>query len=98
MNENQTIELAELSTEQTSETKGAWVPLGARAGYGAISGGVSHSVSNYGTGNFSWSKLAASVGAGAVGGSFGVNAGTAATIGAGSSALIKRVGDSQLHR
>lgn len=88
--EGQSMEVAALSSEEMASTEGAWVVHAVRAGWGAIGGGVSYSVTNVGTDNFSWGGLASSTASGAVGGLVGWNSPMAATFGAGASAASNR--------
>lgn len=92
MDNSQSMELAVLSSEEMKSTEGAWVYHTARFGWGAVSGGVGYTVSNYGTNSWSWGGLGRSVGYGGVGGLLGWNSASAATIGAGTSAALSRWG------
>ena len=83
-------EMLALSQQEMEETEGQnWV-WAARFGWGAVSGGVSYTVSNYGTDNWNVWGFGQSVLYGGIGGLFGWNAGSSATLGAGSSAALNR--------
>jgi len=86
------MQLAALSDAEMRETEGAWAIYLARMGYGGLASGIRYAVSNWGTPQYSaWGNLRA-VGYGAVGGLFGWNSWSAATLGAAVGAAGQRWG------
>lgn len=86
------MQLAALSQQEMKETEGAWIVWGARMGFGGLSSGVRYGVSNWGTPQYSaWGHVRA-VGYGAVGGLFGWNSWSSATLGAAAGAAGQRWG------
>ncbi len=86
------LQAAKLSAKEMEDTEGAWAVYAARFGWGAVGGGVSYTMSNYGTDNWSWVNLGRSIGYGGVGGLVGWNSAASATIGAGTSSGLQRWG------
>lgn len=86
------MQLAALSSTEMKETQGAWAIHAARMGYGGLSSGIRYGVSNWGTPQYSAWGNARAVGYGAVGGLFGWNSWSSATLGASAGAAGQRWG------
>lgn len=91
---SQSIEVAsarDMTMQEMEDTEGAWLPA-VRFGWGAVGGGVSYTVANAGTDNFSWGGLGRSVTYGGVGGLFGWNNPSSAILGSATSSGLSRWG------